>query len=330
MVGAAQPWRTAARLAGAPLLLAAVLGLAGPAAVLDALRRADAAWLVAGLASSLAFNALSAWRWRHLVGWLGHEVSTHWALAVNFRALALGSVLPGATVGGDLLRAWHLRSHGCTGAAAGMAVVLDRVSGLWTLWALAAAGLAAGAAAPGLQPLQRALGLPVGAPSAPWGLGALLLVLALPLALLTAWRASGRGHPGLAALLQQPGPLRAYAWQATASLAAQAFSVASFACAARAFGIGVPMELIAVTAAPIFLMAALPISFGGWGTRELATVAAWSALGVAAPQAASASMAFGGYALAQAVLGLMAVPGPTTRRGTAQAQPGCVPTSTGW
>jgi glycosyltransferase 2 family protein len=111
--------------------------------------------------------------------------------------------------------------------------------------------------------------------------------------------------------------LQAYTWQALASLGAQAFSVASFACAARAFGIGVPVELIAITAAPIFLMASLPISFGGWGTRELATVAAWSALGVAAPQAASASLAFGGYALVQAVLGLMAVPQADTPAGVA-------------
>jgi len=315
MVGAARPWQNAARLAAAPLLLAGVVWLAGPAAVLDAVRRADGAWLLAGLASSLVFNVLSALRWRHLVQWLGHEVSAHWALAVNFRAMALGSVLPGATVGGDLLRAWHLRGHGCPGAAAGMSVVLDRLSGLWMLWALAAAGLAAGAAAPGLQPFQRALGLPAGTSLAPLGLGALGAVLGLPLALMTTWRASGRGG-GLAALLRRPRPLQAYAWQALASLGAQAFSVASFACAARAFGIGVPMELIAITAAPIFLTASLPISFGGWGTRELATVAAWSALGVAAPQATSASLAFGGYALVQAVLGLMAVPQADRRAGT--------------
>lgn len=312
MVGAALPWQHAARLAGAPLLLAAVLWVAGPAVVLDAVRRADGAWLLAGLASSLVFNVLSALRWRHLVQWLGHEVSARWALAVNFRAMALGSVLPGATVGGDLLRAWHLRNHGCPVGAAGMSVVLDRLSGLWMLWALAAAGLAAGATAPDLQPFQRALGLPPGTPLAPLGLGALGTVLGLPLALLTlvtTWRTSGRGRGGrLAALLRRPRPLQAYTWQAMASLGAQAFSVASFACAARAFGIDVPVELIAITAAPIFLMASLPISFGGWGTRELATVAAWSALGVAAPQAASASLAFGAYALVQSVLGLMAVP----------------------
>jgi hypothetical protein len=307
MVGAARHWQNAARLAAAPLLLAAVAWMAGPAAVLEALGRADGAWLLAGLACSLVFNLLSALRWRHLVRWLGHEVSTRWALAVSFRAMALGSVLPGATLGGDLLRAWHLRSHGCPGGAAGLSVLLDRLSGLWMLWALAAAGVAAGAAAPGLQPVQQALGLPDGTSAAPLGLGAVAVVMVLPLALLSLLatrQAGGR----LAALLQRPGPLQAYAWQATASLAAQAFSVASFACAARAFGVGVPMELIAATAAPIFLAASLPISFGGWGTRELATVAAWSVLGVAAPQAAGASLAFGGYALAQAVLGVMAVP----------------------
>jgi len=298
--------RSALAFAGVTALLLAVAAwAAGPAELLTTLRQADGAWLLAGLACSLVFNLLSALRWRHLVRWLGHEVSRHWALAVSFRALALGSVLPGATLGGDMLRAWHLRSHGCPGGAAALSVLLDRLSGLWMLWALAAAGVAAGAAAPGLQPVQQALGIPAGISLAPLGLSALAMVLVLPLLALLATRQAG-GQ--LAALLQRPGPLQAYAWQAGASLAAQAFSVASFACAARAFGIGVPMELVAITAAPIFLAASLPISFGGWGTRELATVAAWSVLGVAAAQATSASLAFGGYGLAQAVLGVMAVP----------------------
>lgn len=316
-VPVARRWLGLARIGMAPLLLGGVVWLSGPQALAAALRDAHAGWLVAGLAASLLSNLLSAWRWQHLIGWLGHLVDTRWSMAVNFRALAVGAVLPGSTLGGDVLRVWQLRRHGCSTAKASLSVALDRLSGLWMVWALGLAGLAAGVGAQGMEPLQRLAGVPPHWPLLPLTVATLATVLLLPLAVLAAWRASGLGGPRVRLLLQQPGALGSYAWQALVSLAVQVFSVGSLACAALAFGITLPVWMVGVTAAPIFLLASLPISFGGWGTRELAAVTVWGAFGVAAPQAAGASIAFGVYALVQAGLGLLPVPDPGSGNRTA-------------
>jgi uncharacterized membrane protein YbhN (UPF0104 family) len=302
-------WLSAARIAAAPLLLALVVWLSGPRALVAVARDAHLGWLAAGLASSLLSNLLSAPRWRHLIRWLGHEVGLRWAVAVNFRALAAGAVLPGSTLGGDVLRVWYLHRHGCAAASASLSVLLDRLSGLWMVWGLGAAGLAVGAGTASAAPLQQLAGLPPGWPLQPVALGMLTSLLLLPLLVLAGWRASGRGSRRVRLLLRQPRALGSFGWHALVSLAVQLFSVGSLACAALAFGITLPLWLLVVTAAPIFLLASLPISFGGWGTRELAAVSMWAAFGVAAPQSAGASIAFGLFALAQAVLGLLPVPG---------------------
>ena len=90
-------WRGLAGLA----LLAAVLALADPARVLAALRHADAAWLLAGLAAAIASNAVSALRWRALARWLGAELTVADAGRWYFQAIGLNTLLPGAVVGGD-------------------------------------------------------------------------------------------------------------------------------------------------------------------------------------------------------------------------------------
>lgn len=295
-------WRRWGRLALAPALLALVILLAGPRPILESWQQADAGWLLAGLASSLVSNLVAAWRWAALSRWLGHPVPLRWAARTCFRAMAVGTLLPGAVVGGDLFRAWALRRRGCPTAAAGCSVLLDRLSGLWILYALAALGLLISGGDARFQLLRQHLQLP------PWpvpalGLGLFVTVLLLPLLLFAAWRASGLA-PRRLALLRQGGALAQYGLQAAGSFVVQGLSVLALVCAARAFHIGLPVGLVAITALPIFLMAALPLGFGGWGTREAAAAAIWSAFGVAAPAAVAASLAFGVYAVLQAGLGL--------------------------
>ena len=139
----------------------------------------------------------------------------------------------------------------------------------------------------------------------------LVAVLVLPLGVLVLLSTlAGRGaRPGsrraaAVELLQRPGGLNQYLWQAAASLMVQLMTVCAVICAARAFGISLPIWLIAVTTAPILLLASLPVSFGGWGTREAAAVAAWSCFGAAPPLAVAAAATYGAYALLQAPLAL--------------------------
>lgn len=107
-------------------------------------------------------------------------------------------------------------------------------------------------------------------------------------------------------MVARPDFTRQCLWQALASSAVQALSAAALACGALALNVHLGPAVWAFVMAPVFLMAALPASVGGWGTREAAAVAALAPFGVAAPVAVSISMIYGLYGLAQGSLGALA------------------------
>ena len=285
-------------------LLAAVLALADPARVAAQLRQAQPGWLLAGLAAGIASNLVSALRWRALAQWLGAPVSARDACRWYFQAIGLNALLPGAVVGGDFYRAVMLRraSHAtATVLAPGWSVVLDRVSGLWMLCAIG--GLGAAACADVLAPWLR---LPAGAFAALM-LAGTLLWLALPWAL--PWllaRSRGGWLAPLRAAAARPDWRRQLVWQALASAAVQVLSALALAGGGLALGVALPAAVWAWAIAPVFLMAALPVSVGGWGTREAAAVAALAPFGVAASAAVGVGVVYGVYGLAQGALGALA------------------------
>ena len=285
-------------------LLAAVLALADPARVVAQLRQAQPGWLLAGLAAGIASNLVSALRWRALAQWLGAPVSARDACRWYFQAIGLNALLPGAVVGGDFYRAVMLRraSHAtATVLAPGWSVVLDRVSGLWMLCAIG--GLGAAACADVLAPWLR---LPAGAFAALM-LAGTLLWLALPWAL--PWllaRSRGGWLAPLRAAAARPDWRRQLIWQALASAAVQVLSALALAGGGLALGVALPAAVWAWAIAPVFLMAALPVSVGGWGTREAAAVAALAPFAVVAPAAVGVGVIYGVYGLAQGALGALA------------------------
>ena len=285
-------------------LLAAVLALADPARVAAQLRQAQPGWLLAGLAAGIASNLVSALRWRALAQWLGAPVSARDACRWYFQAIGLNALLPGAVVGGDFYRAVMLRraSHAtATVLAPGWSVVLDRVSGLWMLCAIG--GLGAAACADVLAPWLR---LPAGAFAALM-LAGTLLWLALPWAL--PWllaRSRGGWLAPLRAAAARPDWRRQLIWQALASAAVQVLSALALSCGGLALGVALPAAVWAWAIAPVFLMAALPVSVGGWGTREAAAVAALAPFAVVAPAAVGVGVIYGVYGLAQGALGALA------------------------
>jgi uncharacterized membrane protein YbhN (UPF0104 family) len=291
------------RLAAAGALLAAVIHVAEPAALVGFLRQADRDWLLAGVVAALLSNVASAQRWRALTVWLGASVSPTFALLAYFRAMALNALLPGAVVGGDLYRALALRQAGLPVLDAGLSVLLDRVSGLWVLLALGAAALP-------LAIPSSVLALPLFSVWIdPFSMAACALLLTAPLLLIARPIDGARGGRVLVTLarvqgrLRRAGVLHQYALQMGASLVVQALSIAAFACGGRALGLDLPLAVWAVAAAPIFLMAALPVSVGGWGTREAAAVAVLAAFGVPAAQAVAVALIYGVFGLLQAALG---------------------------
>ena len=296
------------RLAGALGVLAVVAWWVDPRPVAQALSRADWRWVMVGLLCSTAANAASAWRWRALAAWLGQPVPLTWALPVYFRGVAANAVLPGAVVGGDVWRAWSLHRRGMPVAEAGASVLLDRIGGLWVLLTLGVAALAWRGGPGALWP--SVLGDPPSwlyaiGPVWLWGLAAVLL--AIPYAVLR-WPAStwGRRWPVWRwwRHLAHQEPARQYGRQLLGSLAVQLLSVTTLYLSLLAVGVTLPWTAVAIAAVPIFVLATLPLSFGGWGTREAAAVAVLLPLGVDGAQAMAASVLYGLYPVVQSALAL--------------------------
>ncbi len=194
-----------------------------------------------------------------------------------------------------------LRRAGPATLAPAWSVVRDRVSGLWMLCALG--GLGAAACAGVLAPWLR---LPPGAFAA-LVLAGTALWLALPWALPAVLR---RWRPGWLAPLrvaaERPDFHRQMGWQVLASGAVQILSAAALAGGGLALGVRLSPAVWAFAIAPVFLMAALPVSVGGWGTREAATVAALAPFAVAAPAAVGVGVIYGLYQIAQGAIGALA------------------------
>ncbi len=317
--------RAAARIAVAALLLAALLWWTDPRALWQLLSGADPAWLVLGLLSAVAANVASALRWWALARWLGARVGAGWALAMYFRGVAINAVLPGAVVGGDVYRAHALARQGLPMLESGLSVLFDRVGGLWVLLVVGALAAAFGLAGEGAAAALGRLGAGAVVAIGPWAFVALAAFGLLgPLAVLVAWRRGAAPAGGdmapvrcperLVRLAHRPGALAQYGWQVLGSAAVQGLSVTTLACAGAAIGLALPYWAWAMAAVPVFLFAALPVSFGGWGTREAAAVVSLAAFGVGAPQAVAVAMLYGVAALVQAIGGIGALLGPDETR----------------
>jgi len=301
------------RLVAAFALLGAVVWIAGPSHVLEAIRGADPRWLALGLAANVAANTGSALRWRELARWFGMHAPRAWAVATYFHGVAVNALLPGAVVGGDMLRAFSLQRLGHPGLEAGMSVLLDRLSGLWMLCVVGFVSIAWGADSESTRALAARWPAFAGSPLVQT---ALLLAFAclvgpwLALLVLRRWLPR-RDSPRLArmrAALRAGHAGRHYLAQVVLSTIVQLLAIASLVCAARALHVDVPFWAMAACAVPIFVFATLPVSYGGWGTREAAAVLSLGAFGIAAPSAVTISMLYGLYGLLQAVGGLAPVP----------------------
>jgi len=304
-------------------LLAGVIWLADPAQLIGQLRHARPGWLLAGLAAAIASNIVSAWRWRALAGWLGVPARLADAGRWYFQAVGLNVLLPGAVVGGDVYRAVMLAGAGGNTLAASWSVALDRISGLWLLCALS--GLGAAVCAPALAPLL--------APVWPLSPGAFagLCLAASAIWLLLPWgllmllrRGRGRGRVGglprwlepLAQAARRPDFGAQLAVQMLASTLVQALSALALAMGGLALGVHLPAAAWAFAATPVFLMATLPVSVGGWGTREAAAAAALAPFGVPVAAAVGTGLIYGVFGLAQGALGALAfgLPQGTARK----------------
>lgn len=283
------------------LLVALVFTFADPPRLLQALGHPDPGWLLAGFVASSCAVLSGALRWQQLARWLEMEAPTKLFLLAQWRGMAANTVMPGAVLGGDALRTLHLQRAGNPLGSAAVSVALDRISGLWVLVVISLS-ISALALACGLLPPQA---LPL-----PWPLVALLALAALaaPPALWLLSSASRHHLPRkLAGLLDaihaRPHPLRQYGIQLFGSAAVQTFFIIAFSCGGRAVGLELPLWLFFIAAGPIFILAATPVSVGGWGTREAASALVLGLLGAPKELAVATAVLYGLFAALQGLLG---------------------------
>ena len=264
------------------LLLAAVVWYVDPRELAARLAAVDARWFAAGLAASIVSNVLSAARWAAIARGLGLAARLPQATLMYFRGMTMNVLLPGATVSGDVLRGYQLAKSGNPPLRAGLSVVLDRLSGLWILCAMSLASLLT-AAALGLVAFDKAVTLYVA------GLAAALALPWIPLPFFDRRRRE---------LLEMRAPLIASAWL---SALVQVFSAAALWLFAFAVGVQLSYAAVLAAAAPIFIMGALPLGWGGFGAREAGAVVVLGVLGVAPGPATALGLLYGLSAVLQGV-----------------------------
>jgi uncharacterized membrane protein YbhN (UPF0104 family) len=273
-------WRSALQWGAGVALLAVLCWHLDATAIGNRLLAADPALLASGLVSLVAANALSALRWRSIAADMGCTRPAEGFLVRYAQGVCLNTVLPGATVGGDVWRSAWLVSPSFSLARAGLTVILDRVAGMWMLATIAVAGtLLSTAQVPAVLSAGHAL-----------------LMLG-PMALWLPWvarLATGIGVPSWS------NPLWRHA--SVQSAGVQALSCAALWCSCRAVGVSPDLPATLVLAGGLFIAAALPASVLGFGSREAAAAWLFPVFAIDADAGVAASMVYGLLGTLQGVL----------------------------
>ncbi len=295
------------KLLSAAALLAGLIWLIKPERLWQALLGVNVGIFLLALLCGTLSNIVSAARWAHLGRAMGLVAPVLPLVRFYFQGMAANAFLPGATVGGDVWRSYRLHRLGNSLLDAGASVFFERLSGLWVLLLLSLLAVPLSGywqLLPGRLHIDAAVLLVI-------FLLALFALLALPY--LLAHPALWRGLP-LAAVrkiaervLESLRRLSAQALreQFVYSAAVQLLSMTTLYLCARALGAEPSWLLIAAAAGPIFLMAAVPLGVGGWGTRELAAVAILGLAGLPGEQAFALAVLYGVSATLQAFAGAL-------------------------
>lgn len=220
------------------------------------------------------------------------RVSGRTAMLYSLVGWFFSNVAP-STVGGDIFRGIQLSRVGTPVRAAVRVILAIRLLSLATLVVVMSAGFPL---ALGLVHDQRDIVL----------LGAVLIISAaalLAIYLLAEFRWSFPALDRWAVVdklktvsrdfqsFLRPSGVVAGAW--LSSGAQHVFRVGALVCLAAGLGLAIPFELLFALTPAALLVAMVPVSFGGWGVRELTFVYFLGTAGVSAEAALSLSVAYG-------------------------------------
>lgn len=307
-IGRLRRFLPALRIAVPIAVLALTFNAIDADAALSALRRADPAWIVAGLVLMQVQILLSAERWRFTARRLGQHLPRALAYREYYLTTLVNQVVPGG-MAGDAVRAARNRIRDEDGRARWgislRAIVLERLSGQIAFFAVTAGGLLAWPVLVGRRAPDESSDLLFGGAGT---LAAITLLVVL---------AAIFGPSRLRGFLKSFGPdmRRAYvdrfSWliQGALSVTLVFTYVGIFAFASLAVGVSVPWVAL-VTVMPLALLTMLvPISVGGWGLREAAAAALWPLIGLASSAGVASAVLYGLVSLVGALPGLLVLYG---------------------
>lgn len=290
-------WPWAVRLAVSAAALFLALEISATLSDQPRLQSPDPVWLLVAFAGHVIIVALLSLRLGLTLFLLdGTRLTARQLVVANWASLAVGQIALG-TLSGDAVRIVAVARAGARWGDAVAAIVADRLIGLLALVLL---GIGALSVVLGTAPGA----LIIGAVTACCIIG-LLVLRALSLHPL---------HSKLGARLSQFAALlwrlacRPGGWSCLGlALVAHALTVAVFYATARAFGLFPPLPETIVAVPAGLLSSVLPVSFGGWGIRELSIAGTYQALNVNFAAAVSASVLFGVINIAFNLPGLLAL-----------------------
>lgn len=243
-------------------LLAFVVRHVGLGRLGAALRAADRAWLAAALALNVGIHVVvPAEKWRRLLRRLGHPLTFREASRIWLGCQPLRFTLPMKS--GELFKVVYLQAvHRVPPAVGTWALVFDKLSNVVALMAFGAAGLL-------WAPLGSRVSLVIG-----------LLLLPSPLLFASAFpawlgerltRAPGRlgrfASELFAAMVALPTGVRLRFF--AVSLAQVVAEAVSFGVCLRALGVHAPALDVLLRTPLVILLANLPVTLSGIGTREV-------------------------------------------------------------
>lgn len=304
-----------ARLLAALALLALAAWMVGIRGLAEQLRRVDVVWFVLAVATFAASQWVSVTRWVSIAAVLGLRAPVRDLRLTYAQGMAINVVLPGATLGGDTLRSVRLQRLGNPLGESALSVLLDRASGLWILCLLS---LCSGVGLLWSGDLDRlrlpGTGAVLDVRSVAWmylaALGAALTLPFLPIRLSAAAPASSSTARRLLARLAELHGLtvsrgRALTRSLWISLLVQVLCGLALWMCQRAVGGQASYWAVQAIAAPVFVAGVVPLSYGGFGARELVALLVFPLVGVDGQIAVAASALFG---VASVLLGLAAAP----------------------
>ena len=261
------------------------------------------AWLVAGLALTLAGIVLATVRWQRVIVGLDLRDRMTSLLSHYLAGLFVGNFLP-STIGGDVLRITRLSADTGDSPTSFASVILERLSGWIVLPLLTLVGLAIHPALLHLGTASRlALSLSVGALVL---LSIVVTIAASPhlggrLAHNGGWlRFVGAIHLGMERFRRRPG---AAGIVVGVSFAYQLVVVVATWTAAHALGLHLGITVLLAFIPAVSMAQVLPISVSGLGLREGALVLLLRPLGVSSGHAIALGLLIYGLNLAVSLLG---------------------------